>query len=279
VRGDSQLNAERPGLRAAKRFVYPQLLKAFDGFLTVGIRNREYYQRYGVPADRLWAAPHAVDNGFFARAAAGAREPRGAARGRWQIPERATVFLLAARLIEMKRPLDFVRAVHAAHAHADVHGLIVGDGPLRAAVEAEVRLLQAPCTVAGFLNQREIATAFAAADAVVLPSDGRETWGLVVNEAMAAGLPAFVSESAGCTPDLVVHGETGFAFACGDVSTLARLMQGTGRDALGRLGRCAGERIHSYSPEAAAQGTLAAIRETLVRRAPATVRDRDDAAA
>jgi glycosyltransferase involved in cell wall biosynthesis len=278
VRGDSQLNAERPGVRVAKRLVYPRLLKVFDGFLTVGVRNREYYQRYRVPADRLWPAPHAVDNAFFGRAAARARDPLGAARARWQIPESKTVFLLAARLIEMKRPLDFIRAVHAAHtARGDVHGLVVGDGPLRSAMEAEARSLGAPCSFAGFLNQREIGTAFAAADALVLPSDGRETWGLVVNEAMAAGLTALVSESAGCAPDLVVHGETGFVFRCGDVSALARLMQNAGRDALGALGRRAAVHIQSYSPEAAAAGTAAAMRELLARRGADP--DRNDAAA
>jgi glycosyltransferase involved in cell wall biosynthesis len=280
VRGDSQLNAERRGIRAAKRVVYPQLLKAFDGFLTVGVRNREYYQRYRVPADRMWPAPHAVDNAFFARAAARARQPHGAARARWQIPESKTVFLLAARLIEMKRPLDFIRAVHAAHsARGDVHGLVVGDGPMRSAMEAEARSLGLPCTFAGFLNQREIGMAFAAADALVLPSDGRETWGLVVNEAMSAGLPALVSESAGCAPDLVVHGETGFVFPCGQVSALARLMQCGGRDALAALGRRAAIRIQSYSPDAAAAGTVAAVRELVARRRAHAAPDQDDAAA
>lgn len=280
VRGDSQLNAERPGIRAVKRVLYPRLLKAFDGCLTVGVRNREYYERYGVPNDRLWPAPHAVDNAFFARAATQAREPFGQARARFGIPQGRTVFLLAARLVEMKRPLDFVRAVHAAHAaRSDVHGLIVGDGPLRGALEGEARSLGAPCTFAGFLNQREIGVAFAAADALVLTSDGRETWGLIVNEAMAAGLPALVSQAAGCAPDLVVHGETGFVFSCGDVAALARLMQGAGRAGLAALGRRAAARIELYSPEAAAAGTVAAVRETLARRSAAITRNPDHAAA
>ena len=58
-----------------------------------------------------------------------------------------------------------------------------------------------------------------AADVLVLPSDAGETWGLVVNEALASGRPAVVSRAAGCAADLVVENETGRTFACGDVAT------------------------------------------------------------
>jgi glycosyltransferase involved in cell wall biosynthesis len=57
-------------------------------------------------------------------------------------------------------------------------------------------------TFAGFLNQSEIIKAYVAADCLVLPSDTGETWGLVVNEAMASGLPSIVSEACGCAEDI-----------------------------------------------------------------------------
>ncbi|MFV9507628.1 MAG: glycosyltransferase, partial [Oscillochloridaceae bacterium umkhey_bin13] len=59
-----------------------------------------------------------------------------------------------------------------------------------------------------------------AADLLVLPSDGSETWGLVVNEAMACGLPALVSDQVGCAPDLIIPDQTGTTFPHGDVSAL-----------------------------------------------------------
>ena len=61
----------------------------------------------------------------------------------------------------------------------------------------------------------------AAADCLVLPSDGTETWGLIVNEAMACGKPAIVSEVCGCAPDLIEEGETGYSFPLGDTRALA----------------------------------------------------------
>jgi glycosyltransferase involved in cell wall biosynthesis len=74
---------------------------------------------------------------------------------------------------------------------------------------------------AGFLNQTEISKAYVAADVLVLPSDYSETWGLVVNEAMASGLPCIISDRCGCAPDLGgVNGN--MTYACGDVEGLAR---------------------------------------------------------
>ena len=72
----------------------------------------------------------------------------------------------------------------------------------------------------GFRNQTELPGLYAAADVLVLPSDGDETWGLVVNEAFACGLPAVVSDAVGCGPDLVEEGATGAVFALDDVGSL-----------------------------------------------------------
>src|SRR5206468_2285855 len=95
---------------------------------------------------------------------------------------------------------------------ARVVGLMVGDGPLRDQCESLVEDTDVPIRFTGFLNQSEIVQAYLAADALVLPSDGEETWGLVVNEAMSCGRPCIVSDCVGCGPDLVAPGTTGFVF-------------------------------------------------------------------
>jgi glycosyltransferase involved in cell wall biosynthesis len=113
----------------------------------------------------------------------------------------------------------------------------------------------------GFLNQTEISRAYVAADALVLPSDYGETWGLVVNEAMVHGLPAIVSDRVGCGPDLVEDGVTGRIFPFGDVQALVRVLAETAVDAdrRGEMGRQARHRVAAYSAERAVEGTLEAI--------------------
>jgi glycosyltransferase involved in cell wall biosynthesis len=260
IRGDSTLQMARgPLRRAAKWLTHRLFVPRFDGYLVVGQRARDYYLAYGAAPDRMEFTPHFVDNERFANAAAELAPRRADLRRQWDLPQTGVVFVYAAKFIPKKRPLDFVAAVaRAAQQVPGVAGLMVGDGPLRPAVETAIRATGAPVQLAGFLNQTAMPAAYAAADVVVLPSDGTETWGLVVNEAMACGLPALVSDQVGCGPDLVGHGETGFVFRLGDVAGLAEQMACLGREPalVSRLGTAARDRVDGYSVTAAAAGTL-----------------------
>src|SRR5690606_24227768 len=119
-----------------------------------------------------------------------------------------------------------------------------------------------PVCFSGFLNQSEITAAYAASDCLLLPSDSGETWGLVVNEAMACGLPALVSDQVGCAVDLVTPGVTGDVFGCGDVDALARLLarHGADRAGLARMGLAAQDRVvGGYNFERVVEGAMTAL--------------------
>jgi glycosyltransferase involved in cell wall biosynthesis len=224
VRGDSQLRGERSPLwRVIKYPLYRMLLPRLGGYLFVGRRSREYLEHYGICEKRMFFVPHTVDENEFRRdpdLTTGRREELRRGAG---IPGDAFVVLFVGKLIDKKRPGDLVRAV-ARLADDDrraVHALFVGDGPLRRDLERDAQAAPGRVHFAGFRNQREIPECYRLADVLVLPSDGRETWGLVVNEAMRCGVPAIVAEDAGCAPDLVDDGETGFRYPTGDVDALA----------------------------------------------------------
>lgn len=265
-RGDSQLGTARSALwTIAKYLPYRWLLGSIDAHLFVGQANREYLKHYGVDDSRLFFTPHFVDNDFFAERAVAARDRRepDAIRRSLGLSLSSTVFAFAGKLIEKKRPLDFVRALSLARAAGhDVAGLVIGSGPLDADVRALVESLGVPVGFAGFRNQSELPAYFSAADALVLPSDAGETWGLVVNEAMACGLPACVSTSAGCSRDLIDEGRTGYVFPVGDVALLAgaigRLIT-TLADKRAAVQHAVRQRIAKYSCDAAVEGTLAAL--------------------
>jgi glycosyltransferase involved in cell wall biosynthesis len=261
IRGDSHLGTPRPlWKRLVKEAVYRRFIPLFDAYLWVGARAREYYLRYGASPDRLFFSPHCVDNEFFGARAAHFAGERGALRARWRVPPQAVCFLWAGKLIDIKRPMDFLLGIeHAVRRGAPVHALVVGDGPLRGQLESYAGTRQLPMTFVGFLNQSQMPTAYAAADVVVLP--GEETWGLVVNEAMASGRAAIVSDGAGCAPDLIVPHETGGVYPCGDADALAAEMSALGADGemVRHMGCAAKKHIEAYSVARAVSGILEAL--------------------
>lgn len=220
LRGESNDLAPVPGWkRPVKRLALGQLFARVDRFLTVGEANRRLYRGYGVPETRLHPAPYAVDNARFAAQAASLRPRRTKLRQDWRIADNAFCLLFCGKFVGKKNPLDLIAAVQGLtrrKPNASLHLLFVGAGELEAPMRAACAGLNA--TFAGFLNQTEISRAYVAADALALPSGTGETWGLVVNEALASGLPVIVSDTCGVACDL---GEAGLTYRCGDVGALA----------------------------------------------------------
>jgi glycosyltransferase involved in cell wall biosynthesis len=174
--------------------------------------------------------------------------------------------MFSGKFIPKKRPMDFVCAIEkAVRRNPRIQGLMVGDGPLRTGCENLVQERRAPIRFTGFLNQSEIIKAYAASDALVLPSDGRETWGLVVNEAMACARPCIVSDRVGCGPDLVIPQETGSIFPIGDVDALANSMVrlAGNPERMISMGLEAQHRLRNYSVETAVDGIIQSLAATL----------------
>lgn len=268
VRGDSQLVSPRSRLKRLVKYpLYSSFIPHFDACLAVGTRSRNYYLHYGAQPERVFLVPHAISD-HFACATEHSELLRPEQRLRLGFAEGHTVFLFAGKFIEKKRPMDFLRAIEVAgREEPAVAGLMVGDGPLRPACEDFVRCHRLPVRFTGFLNQSQMGEAYATADCIVLPSDGRETWGLVVNEAMSCARPAVVSDAVGCGPDLVRHGHTGAVFPLGNVEALSRILVAfAGNPAqLRAMGEGARAGLRSYSVDAAVRGVVDAVAAVTAR--------------
>lgn len=264
------LRGESNDLRARERWVVTlqrAFLRRFDFFLSIGKANTEFYKSRGVPESRIGTAGYFVDNARFMKSAQELASYRAQLRMRWAIPQDAVCFCFAGKLEPKKRVLDFTAAIgRAASRQPDVFGLVVGSGPEAAAARELISLHGTPVSLTGFLNQSEIPSAYAACDALVLPSDSGETWGLVVNEAMASGRPAIVSDRVGCARDLIVEGRTGAMFPLGNVDALAGLIANWARNPEQVREFGANARAHllkGYSVENAVEATLSAVEAVL----------------
>jgi glycosyltransferase involved in cell wall biosynthesis len=265
VRGDSQLMTPRSKLKAwAKAAVYRQMLKRFDCFLTVGQRNREYLQHYGVAEEKLFHAPHFIDNEWFGSRATMEHENAAALRADWQEGVQGLVILFVGKFIAEKRASDLIAAVARVQPAIGCRVVMIGSGALETDLRRQAATLGLPVQFVGFKNQSDLPSHYAAADVLVLSSVS-ETWGLVVNEAMACGTPAIVSEACGCAPDLIEEGRTGFTFATGDVTGLARKLRLMAEMKHGHYNwkPALAQKMAVYSVETCTAGTLHAIRSVI----------------
>jgi glycosyltransferase involved in cell wall biosynthesis len=259
IRGDSQLGTFQPWpKRLLKEVSHRILLRRFDGFLYVGKRNAEYLEHYGARRDRMFFAPHFVDNDWFANRAAEMSSRQEQLRTAWGASGQSIVAMFVGKLAPHKRPADLLRAL-ATDSDPNAVAIFVGSGKLETDLRQQAQDLGVRAVFEGFKNQSELPLYYASADAVVLPSS--ETWGLVVNEAMACGRPAIVSDAAGCLPDMIEEDRTGYSFPFGDVEALmecltkVRAKKERGHDWRPALNA----KLQTYSLETAVAGTLRAI--------------------
>jgi glycosyltransferase involved in cell wall biosynthesis len=264
LRGDSHRLVPRRGVKAwLKRQLLRQLFRRLDGALYVGQANRRYFLDHGMAPERLFFAPHAVDNDRFIAAAPTAEVEARAWRRELGIPDTHRVVLFCGKFEPKKRPLDLIRAFQAA-AVPDATLVLVGAGDLRPELE-EARRGAAPIVLAPFQNQSLMPRTLAAGDVLVLPSYGpEETWGLIVNEAQCLKKAVIVSDHVGCAADLVEPGHTGWVFPAGDVGALTACLREalSDPDRLRALGEHGFQRVAKYSYPQTTQGLLQAL-ETL----------------
>jgi glycosyltransferase involved in cell wall biosynthesis len=257
VRGDSQLVTPRGFMRRVlKRLLYPLLLRCFDGHLYVGQRNREYLRHYGVPENRLFFAPHCVDNDFYRGLAA--KADTDAFRRRLNLNPTTRVLLFVGKLLAIKGPDQLISAVGTTDLRNDCCVVFAGDGPLRDQLATLAEGLGVQTRFLGFTNQSDLPMVYAAADVLALPSRS-ETWGLVCNEALACGTPIVVSDAAGCAPDLVVKGITGESHQLCDLASFAAAIQRALR--IPRGGDCMLQHIQRYSVTATSMGIVRATEQ------------------
>jgi glycosyltransferase involved in cell wall biosynthesis len=220
--------AQRPAMRWA------------DGIAAIGSRAVEAYQRMSGGRCPVANIPYCCDTTPFL--AIGGREGRGKNRVR---------FLYCGQLIHRKGVDLLVEAFcRAAGVFPNVELVLVGEGPLGPELRARIpQAIQPRVQFAGFRPVAELPRFFAEADVFVLPSR-HDGWGVVVNQAIAAGMPVICSDAVGAAADLVVENENGHLFPAGDGERLTEVMASfVGQaDKIDRFGRRSRKRTEDWTP-------------------------------
>lgn len=243
--------------------------------LVSGSRHRDYMSELGVSPDSVFTGYGAIDNEHFRAGADAARRAQAQLRASRSLPER--YFMACSRFSEKKnlfRLLQAYRQYRERCASPPWSLLIIGEGELKEQLLAvrDQLGLQDQVQFPGPKGYRELPVYYGLASALVHAST-TEQWGLVVNEAMAAGLPVIVSERCGCASDLVAHGINGLLFDPYDVDALAEAMIEVADGSADRLamGRASREIVARWSPERFAESLGSAVEVAL--GAPPPTRD------
>ncbi len=260
-RGDSHL-LDTPAPRFLKRWFLQRLYSRFAAITFVGAANRDYFRAFGVPAERLFHAPHCVDAARFTSDSA-TRAQAATLKTSLGL-DGLRVVLFAGKLIAKKQPRELLAAFLEIDSPATAL-VFVGEGEALASLrELAASRPDKVVHFQPFANQSEMPSRYLLADIFALPSRGPgETWGLAVNEAMHLGVPCLVSDRVGCQRDLVSDGETGWVFPAGSHhglrNALARALTDTARDSEYFRKRVL-ERIASYTYATASSGLAQALR-------------------
>jgi 1,2-diacylglycerol 3-alpha-glucosyltransferase len=242
-----------------KEILKSWLVKQYDAALVGGQPHKRYFIKLGMPAEAIFLGYDVVGNSAFH-------------------PERIRslpkplikpFFLTVNRFVAKKNISNLILAYaeYRQIAGSDAWELVLcGDGILRASLEEQIQALQLQTSVhiTGFLQQQELLPYFAHAQCFIHASI-QEQWGLVVNEAMAAGLPVLVSKRCGCYEDLIIEGVNGFGFDPENTQQLTDLMVKISSEEVDitQMGQSSLQHIQKFSPEYFSQQLIKAVEYSL----------------
>lgn len=214
-RGDSTLlNHQSLHKTILKTLGLHWLYKHIDTALFAGTNNKAYFKKYGLKEERLIFVPHAVDNERFGKP--GFSE----IRKKFHIKESDLLLLFAGKIDTVKEPMLLLQAFKEVN-KPTAHLLFVGCGKLAASLQNECAM-HPRVHYLPFQNQTTMPSVYQACDLFCLPSKS-DSWGLSVNEAMAAGLAVLTSDKVGAAADLVKTAN-GLIFKSGDLEDLKKAL-------------------------------------------------------
>ena len=189
----------RGRLRSALRSL---LARHADAFIVYGESGARYVRTLHVPESKIFVVPYSTDVNRFAQ------------NSLTRTPEQARRLLYVGQLIDRKGLLSFIAALSKwASAHRDraIELLLVGEGPLRDHLNNTPHPANLNITLAGNVPYDDLPQVYAESGVFVFPTLA-DTWGLVVNEAMAGGLPILGSVYSQAVETLVEDGNNGWTF-------------------------------------------------------------------
>jgi glycosyltransferase involved in cell wall biosynthesis len=194
-------------------------IKLANAFYANGKVSKNYFvKRFGIDSDKIFNQYLSIDNAAINTIDDNVKEDL---MMKYNIPNNKRIILYSGRLIKRKRIDLIINAIAELDNHEDYLLLIIGSGEEQSNIENLAFRKNIELLIIPFIKEQiELFKLYRVGDLLILPSDS-EPWGLVVNEALASGLPVICSGTCGCASDLILEGINGFTFKAGDYRELS----------------------------------------------------------
>jgi glycosyltransferase involved in cell wall biosynthesis len=238
------------GLSAAHHLVRRIVYRRTAAFVGASVHSMEMFARAGIPQEAIFQSHLCVDNPRFRST---------------QWDERPYDVMFSGRIVPRKLPHFFAAVASGlAQRRGELRALVLGSGPEQAAMrESMQKESRLSVDFAGYLRQEDLPERYAAARLLLFPTE-MDPWGIVANEACAAGTPVVTCEAAGVAGDLVLHGDNGLVLPIDSevwIDEVDALL--SDRERWQRMSARAQAAVQRFDFDAAAEGVVRASRYAL----------------
>lgn len=228
------------------RWIRKAVIRHSDAYICVGKKGRDYLLSYGAKEQGVFLSPLAIDNNHYLKFTR-------------KVNDRNYDLMFSGQIVERKMPFFVVEVLSRLYqlgVRASI--LIIGSGELQDELISKLQSLGIDYSYPGFIQQNELPQYYANARILLFPTL-EDAWGLVANEACAAGTPVITCRNAGVADDLVIHNENGYVLDLDPkvwASSIMELLGNTSK--LSMFSANALRMVQEYSLDRAAQGLVEA---------------------
>ena len=244
-------------------YIKRRIIRNLNGAICGGKQHKDYLVSLGMPEKRIFFGYDVVDNEFFKVNSTIAKNNENNLRLEYNLPKK--YFLCVSRFVKKKNLLRLIAAygLYKKKVLSDAWSLVFcGEGKQEQIFRKKIKKLGiSDIHFVKSQNKHELAIYYGLATCFILPST-IEQWGLVINEAMAAGLPILVTKSSGAAHELLESGVNGFGFNPFDINEIADFMikiHYLDIEKLAEMGRASEDKIRHYTPNYFADNILNAV--------------------
>lgn len=256
------IQSEQSKKNPFNRFIKKIIIKKSNAYLAYGSYAKDFLIKYGAKDKNIFICSNAVDNEIFFKCTKRYKKKIGQIKKQLEVGQNK-IILYIGQLIKRKGIFNLLKAFKLVKKEIqNVSLLIIGSGPIETKLKQYCRENKlADVLFMGFKQKDELIKHYAIADIFVLPSSN-EVWGLVINEAMACGLPIITTNQVGASGDIVKNGVNGYIIEPKDSEMLSKkILKILKNDNLKKqMGKRSRQIIEDWGIKQGLNGTLKAIK-------------------